>query len=140
MAFTAQYPLSEINKVRLEVGDIDAEFEILPDDVYQYLLDKNSNNIRASAMDAAKSILFALPSMVRERTGQIEVYGDQWATNYREALKLFLTNPNLYSLRPMPYAGGISVTDMTANNANADNVRPALVDVLAPVDYGSGVL
>ena len=115
-----------IEQVRLNVGDTDAEFQILPDDTYQWLLDKYSNNVNRSSLDAAKFILFELTKFpTRERTGQIEVW-NEWVNAYRKALELFIKDPNLTTMVPMPYAGGISKSDMKANDSSDDNVRPEL--------------
>ena len=40
----------------------------------------------------------------------------------------------------MPYAGGISWDDVNANNANPDNVRPALTQISVCGDKSSGCL
>jgi hypothetical protein len=115
-----------IEQVRLNVGDNNAEFQILPDDTYQWLLDKYSNNVNRSSMDAARYILFELTKFpTRERTGQIEVW-NEWVNAYRKALELFIKDPNLTVMIPVPYAGGISKDDMRQNDSDNDNVRPAI--------------
>ncbi len=115
-----------IEQVRLNVGDNNAEFQILPDDTYQWLLDKYSNNVNRSSMDAARFILFELTKFpTRERTGQIEVW-NEWVNAYRKALELFIKDPNLTVMIPVPYAGGISKDDMYLNDSDNDNVRPAI--------------
>lgn len=115
-----------IEQVRLNVGDNNTEFQILPDDVYQWLLDKYSNNVNRSSLDAARFILFELPKIpTRERTGQIEVW-NEWANAYRRALEMFIKDPNLSLSTFVPYAGGISKEDMYQNDINNDNVRPLI--------------
>lgn len=115
-----------IEQVRLNVGDNNTEFQILPDDTYQWLLDKYNNNVNRSSLDAAKYILFELTKFpTRERTGQIEVW-NEWVNAYRKALELFIKDPNLTSIIPVPYAGGISKSDMKSNDSDNDNVRPEL--------------
>lgn len=110
--------------VRLMVGDIYPDMEILSDSEYNYYLTKNNNNINRSAIDAAWAICFKLSRWTRERTGDIEVYGSEWARNFKAVLLEFIRNPNTVVSLAMPYAGGISKSDMRANNENADNVRP----------------
>lgn len=126
MPYVGEYPLSLIDQTRLNVGDIDPNFEVLNDQAYEWYLDKNSNNVRLASLDAARAILFSLSRFTRERTGDIEVYGAEWASNYRRALELFLKDPNFNVAIAMPYAGGISKQDMYDNDANTDNVRPKL--------------
>jgi hypothetical protein len=113
-----------IEQVRLNVGDNSIDFQILTDDTYQFLLDKYTNNVNRSSLDAARYIMFELTKFpTRERTGQIEVW-NEWVNAYRKALELFIKDPNLSLGVLMPYAGGISKEDMYQNDANNDNVRP----------------
>lgn len=126
MAFTGNLPLTLTDQVRLKVADIDPDLPILGDEIYQHYLDRYSDNIRLAARDVANVLLFYLTRYTRERTGNIEVYGAEWASNYRKALEMFLKDPNLSDIAPIPYAGGISVSDVQANRDNTDNVRSTL--------------
>lgn len=111
-----------IMQVRLAVGDTSQEFEILGDDEYAFFLDKYNGNVNRATTDAARAILFNLTRFVRERIDDVgEVYTNDWFKNYREALVEMLRNPNLSMSIPMPYAGGISKSDMEVNDANSDN-------------------
>lgn len=123
MAYTNDPANSPTDAVRLLVGDIYPDIEMLKDVEYQYFLDKYSGNINRASVDAARSIMFVLSRWTRERTGDIEVYGSDWAKNYRTALLEFIKNPALSIYNAMPYAGGISKADMIANDQNPDNVR-----------------
>ncbi len=111
-----------VMEVRLNVGDIWQDMELLSDADYQYFLDKYSGSVRRATLDAARAILFKISRFSRERTGDIEVYGAEWFKNYRSALLDMLRNPELSLSVPMPYAGGISKEDMRINDANSDNV------------------
>lgn len=124
MPYTGDPANSLTDQVRLMVGDIYPDMEILSDSEYNYYLTKNNNNINRSAIDAAWAICFKLSRWTRERTGDIEVYGSEWARNFKAVLLEFIRNPNTVVSLAMPYAGGISKSDMRANNENADNVRP----------------
>ena len=108
--------------VRLHLGDTMSEYEILKDSDYQYFLDKYDGNERRATLDAARAILFALSSKTRERIDVLEIHGDQWARQYRDALIEMLRNPELSLSVAMPYAGGISKEDMYLNDSNSDNV------------------
>lgn len=115
-----------IEQVRLAVGDNGSDFQILPDDTYEWLLNKYNNNVNRSSLDAARYILFELTKFpTRERTGQIEVW-NEWVNAYRKALELFLKDPTLQPFVLMPYAGGISKSDMYLNDSEDDNVRPVI--------------
>lgn len=121
MPYTGNPATNPIDRVRLNVGDIWPDMEMLHDEDYQYFLDKNNGNENRASIDAARAILFALTRMTRERTGDIEVYGADWFNNYRKALEMIIKDPNLSLSLAMPYAGGISLSDMAQNNANPDN-------------------
>lgn len=125
MAFT------DIQKVRIEIADTDINFPILSDDEYEYLLEKNYSSIRTAAIDAARIILMKLSISSSDQTVDIfSIKGSKAAEQYREALKLYLKNPDLNPLlsTAMPYMGGLSRTDMEANNANLDTVQPPVVN------------
>ncbi len=124
MPYSGNPSCVKTDAVRLMVGDIYPDMEILSDSEYDYYLTKNNNNINRSAIDAAWAICFKLSRWTRERTGDIEVYGSEWARNFKAVLLEFIRNPNTVVSLAMPYAGGISKSDMRANNENADNVRP----------------
>lgn len=122
MPYTNDPANNPVDAVRLKVGDIYEDFEILDDVTYQYFLSENDDNVVRASLDAARAILFKLTRWSRERTGDIEVYGNDWFKNYRNALTDMLRNPNLSIFTAMPYAGGISKQDMADNDSNPDNV------------------
>jgi restriction endonuclease len=126
MAFTSDPVNSITDRVRLVTGDTDPVYEFLDDETYGYVLDKNNNNEKQAALEAAKYILASITRFTRERTGDIEVYGNEFFKNYRTYLLELVNNPNFSTIFPMPYAGGISKKDMLANDENLDNVRPTV--------------
>lgn len=128
-------PTTLVQQVRIEVGDLDPALPILSDDEYEYFLTKNNSSVRRASLDAAKTILFKLSMRTRERVDIFDIYGHQAAQNYIEALKLFLRNPDLNAVlqNVSLYAGGISKSDMIANNENPDNNLPgSSVEVRIP--------
>ena len=114
--------LSDIDKIRIEIGDTDVSFPILDDSSYQYFLDKHNNNLGRASIDAARAILFQLSTMNSETVSIFSVKNTS-AEAYRQALLLYIKdqtlNPIYQSLQG--YFGGVSVSDMQANNANLDN-------------------
>lgn len=124
MPFTGDPANNAIDRVRLMVGDTDPAYEFLDDTTYQYLLDKHSQNEKQAALEAARYILSYIARFTRERTGDIEVYGNEFFKNYRDWLLELINNPNFGTINAMPYAGGISKSDMLSNDQNSDNVRP----------------
>lgn len=122
MPYTGDPTNNPIDRIRLAVGDIWDDMEMLTDADYQYFLDRNDGNENRATMDAIKAILFKLARMTRERTGDIEVYGSEWFNNYYKMLLLLLKDPNASISLAVPYAGGISKSDMITNDMNCDNV------------------
>lgn len=114
--------LTDNQKVRIEIGDTDINFPFLSDEEYQYFLDKNNQNIGRAALDAAKTILFVLAQQNSETVDIFSIRNTS-SEQYRLALELYIKNP---ALNPMMdgmtlYVGGISKSDIHANNANPDN-------------------
>lgn len=115
--------LTLIQQCRLELADTQpVPFQYLDDQSYQYFLQKNSNSVRKACLDAAKTILFLLSRSTRETLEAMEVYGNQHFEQYKQALLLFIKDPN-YSLASFaqPYASGISNTDIINNIQTLDN-------------------
>ncbi|ATW58224.1 hypothetical protein CNR37_00004 [Pseudomonas phage ventosus] len=123
MPYTNDPENNPVDRIRLNVGDIWDDMEYLTDADYEYFLAAAGGNERRATMDAARAILFKLTRMTRERTGDIEVYGGDWFSNYMKALQLILKDPNISISLAVPYAGGISRSDMQANRCDPDNFR-----------------
>jgi hypothetical protein len=115
--------LTDIQKVKLEVADIDPSFPILSDSDYQYFLEKNNNSITRTALDAAKTILLVLSQRTDETVDIFSVKGSRAASEYRMSLQLFLRDPNLNPVYQncQGWVGGISLEEMRANIENTDN-------------------
>lgn len=114
--------LTNIQKLRVEVGDTDVSFPILDDTSYEYFLEKHSNNLNRAGLDAARAILFQLSTRNSETVDVFSVKNTS-AESYRQALLLYIKDPNLNPLYKnlKGYVGGVSVSDMEANNADLDN-------------------
>lgn len=115
--------MATIQDIRYELGDTSAEFPIMTDAEYQYFLNKNSNSLQRTAMDAAKSIMLKLSMRTDETVDIFSIKGSSAAKNYIAALQMYIKNPDLNSMydKVQGYAGGISKADMQANDANLDN-------------------
>ncbi|ADF58223.1 hypothetical protein PJG4_065 [Pseudomonas phage JG004] len=121
MAYTGDPANNPIDRLREIVGDV-WEPPMLSDETYQWVLDKNEGNERRAALELMRMMLFRLTRGMRERTGDIEVYGAEYFNNYLKALQLILKDPNIAISLAVPYAGGISKSDMLANDLDPDNV------------------
>ncbi len=121
MAYTSSPSTSVTDRLRLNVGDIYSP-SILDDEVYSYYYTKNEDNERRATRDLFTVLLFALSRYTRERAGQIEVYGSDYFRSYLDAVKLAITNPSIDSITAVPFAGGISRTDMDTRASDTDAV------------------
>lgn len=126
---------TDIQKVRIEVADLDPGLPLLADDEYTYLLEKNNNSVVRASVDAARIILLKLSQQTDETVSIFSIRGSKAAEQYRLALELYIKNPQLNPLynNLQGYFGGISVSDMQKNNTNCDNnivVSPSESDEL----------
>ncbi len=114
--------LSDIEKLRIEIGDTDVSFPILDDSSYQYFLAKHNNNLGRASIDAARAILFHLSTMNSETVSIFSIKNTS-SEAYRQALLLYIKDQTLNPIYQtlQGYFGGVSLSDMDANNSNADN-------------------
>lgn len=113
-----------IEAVRIEIGD-DAGpgLEILSDQTIDYFLQKNNGSVARASLDAAKSILFRLAQQGNEQVDIIQLQGSRVAQEYRQALQLYLRDPNLNPIMNSlkGYFGNTSKEDIFSNNSDLDN-------------------
>ena len=136
--------LTLIQQVRLNVQDNTPGLYIISDDEITYLLEKFNNNVDKASYQAAKIILLNLAQRSDETIDVFSIKGSKSATEYRLALELFLKDPanNPLYQNLKGYVGGVSISDMEANNANCDNnivENPGKTDALfttGPFTYG----
>lgn len=115
--------LTPIQQVRLLTQDSEPGLYFLADDEIEFLLERNSDSVNATSIEAARLILFKLAQRGDETTDIFSLKGSKAAEQYRLALQLYLRDP---SLNPMlnnvcGYVGGVSKSDMESNDANTDN-------------------
>lgn len=112
-----------VQAIRIELGDTSPEFPILSDDEYRYFLQKNSYSVRRASLDAAKSMLMKLSLRPNESVDIFSINGTATAKQFMQALQMYISNPDLNPIyqNAMPYASGISKSDMELNDANLDN-------------------
>ena len=125
---------TDLQKLKMELSDSDPTFPLLPDDTYLYYLEKNNNNIPRATIDAAKAILMVLSQRTDETVDIFSVRGSKVAENYRLALQLYLRDPSLNPILTTTkgYVGGVSKSDMLANDSVLDNNT-----VYSPSSYNS---
>lgn len=124
--------LTLIETIRLLVGDTESSpfYPVLSNDQIQALIDLYGPSVTEVARWAAISISFTIAGYnTRETTGDISVW-NEFAKNYLAALENIINNPVVALPNGMmPWAGGISWSDICANNSNPDNVRSPLTQI-----------
>ena len=125
--------LTDVEIVRLLIGDVPScpFYQLFTDEEIQQFLDLNGGNVRQAARMAAIAASMQLAGWnTRESTGDISVW-NELSTAYLKALDNFINDSSSASIPNglMPYASGISWSDMCANNANPDNVRSPLTQI-----------
>ena len=115
-----------ISRCRLGVADFQ-DLQILPDGIYEYLLDKHANNETAVIREAAQIILGTLSHNTRERVDRLEVFGNQAFEQYLTFIKEVIKSPNgAYGTLGGIYAGGMDIADILANKADTTVVQRRL--------------
>lgn len=113
--------LSDIEILRLEHGDTDADYPILTDEDYQYYIDTYTNKRKRSKLiDLA--ILNLLSYDVRERSGQEERYANQAFNNRLTLIDKKYKDPTFNGVVVIPEFGGTSKTKMSILANDCDRV------------------
>lgn len=136
--------LTDVETVRLLIGDLPTSpfYQLFDDESIQQFLDLNGGNVKQASRMAAIAASMQLAGWnTRETTGDISVW-NELSTAYLKALENLINDYSSISIPNgiMPYAGGISWADVNANNANLDNVRPALSQITICGDDPIGCL
>lgn len=117
MAFT------NIQKVRVLVQDTEPGLYFLEDEELQFLLERNSNNVDTTAIEACKLILLKLSMRGNESVDIFSFSGSKSAEQYRLSLKLFLDNSYLNPIlkNVQGRIGGTKFSEIDTNVQDADN-------------------
>jgi len=121
--------LTDIEKVRMEIQDVDITFPILSDATYTYLLEKHSNVISRASMDAARMALMQLSQRGNETVDIFTIKGSSVAEQYRQALLLYIKDPynNPVLQNCQGWVGGVFLDEFQANidDLNTNNIMLA---------------
>jgi len=136
--------LTDVQKIRIAVADMDVAIPFLDDSTYLYFLEKNDNSLNRASLDAARTILLMLAQRTSSTVDVLSFSGQaKAAEQYRLALQMFLRDPSMNPVLTncQGYAGGISISDMQANVDNTDNNYARVPDdipvqpLVYPSDY-----
>lgn len=124
--------LTNLEKIRIEIADNEPGLYVISDDEIEYLLEKNLNSIQRTTIDACRIILMKLSQRGDETVDIFSLKNGRTAAEYRESLKLFLRDSQLNSsISAKGYFGGISRSDMQANDSNTDNNTPVKLNTFS---------
>ena len=115
--------LSAIESVRLLVADNEPGLYIVSDEEIYFFLTRNNNNVDRAALETAKVILLKLSMRGDQSVDIFSVKGSKAAEQYRMALQMFIRSPDLNPILKtvQGWVGGVSKSEMEANDANSDN-------------------
>lgn len=128
MPYTGNPSSNIVDRLRLEVGDIDELDEGLSDEVYRYIIIKNGDDITGdissnSIIQSLRYLVSKYANCVHEEAGDLEVW-DTRHKQYSEMLDRYLKDPRMGIIGGhTPYAGGISNSDIEDNTNNLDANR-----------------
>ena len=110
-------------QVRLLCQDNTPGLYIISDDEIDFLLQRNSNNVDKAVYEALQIMLRYLAQRGDESIDIFSIRGSKSAEQLRLAIELYLKDPanNPLYKNLKGYVGGVSISDMEANNANLDN-------------------
>ena len=109
--------------VRLLIQDTDSTDALVSDEEIAYFLAKGGSDIGAAYL-AALSVSAKFGRLADERTGEIEVKWSQRSRSYA-ALAADLKKQIIMYAAPVPYAGGISISDIDTRRSNTDRTAEA---------------
>ena len=115
--------LSLNQQVRLLCQDNTPGLYIISNDEIDFLLERNNNNVDKAVYEALQIMLRYLAQRGDESIDIFSIRGSKSAEQLRLAIELYLKDPanNPLYKNLKGYVGGVSISDMDANNANLDN-------------------
>lgn len=108
--------------VRFLIGDTDQQNQVLQDGEITWVLSLYNQSPLNAALRCCEAAIAKFTRLVDESVGSVRMSFSQRARSY-ETLLNTLRN-RLAMEDSVPYAGGISVSDMKTVAANPDRVRP----------------
>ena len=113
---------SDLDAVRLIVGDTDTNDQLLKDEEINYFLDIEGS-VRLASARAAEAVAAKFSRLVDETVGRVRVSFSQKAKQYKELAESLLETYN--ECAGVPFAGGISISSKDSTRDNGDRVRPS---------------
>lgn len=110
-------------QVRLLCQDNTPGLYIISDDEIDFLLERNNNSVDRAVYEALQIMLRYLAQRGDETVDIFSIRGSKAAEQMRLAIELYLKDPanNPLYKNLQGFFGGVSISDIEANNANLDN-------------------
>lgn len=96
-------PTTSLGKVRLRIADV-GDLSYLSDNVIQTTLNECGNNVVQASKVCAMYVLGMLSHKTHRKLAQLEVWGSEAFTAYKEFLMLAYTRPEFMDFSPVPYS------------------------------------
>lgn len=115
------------DEVRFLVGDTDDGDPQMQDEEIEFLLTRYGDATTAAGA-AARALAGKYTRAVTKAVGDLRIEYSDRAKAYRELAKFLTSSTGGGStIRPLAYAGGVSIDDKRANVLDTDRVSPAFV-------------
>lgn len=110
-------PTTNLGKIRLRIADV-GDLPYLSDSVITTTLADNADNLNTTARTCALYILGMLAHKTHRKMAQLEVWGAESFTAYKEFLMLTATNPAFMNFSPVPYSSTADFSPILDFQAN----------------------
>jgi hypothetical protein len=110
---------SPLDELRFWIGDTDSTDAQLSDQEVKYLLRSNNDSVTAAAIEACRRLISKYSRYVDQKTGDIDIKYSQKIGQLEATISHIRAGMN-----PVPYAGGISQSDIETVQDDDDRQGP----------------
>jgi len=121
--YTGDPSANNKDEVRFLIGDTDNTDQIVTDEEITYAIAQESNNTLA-AIRVVRAVIGKYAKKVDKAVGDLKISSSQMVEHYKDLL-LYLEEQRLHADPPMPFAGGISISQKDTVEADSDRVEPS---------------
>lgn len=128
---------SALDRVRLKIGDIDADYHEVEDETITAVLTEQAQDVLRAALVLAEALAAKYAKRVDRTVGAMSLSASDRFKHYQDLvarLRAELTAGPAYARRyGLPYAGGISVADKEVAAGDSDRPEPAFTRALQEI-------
>lgn len=121
---------SATDAIRFLIGDTDTNDQLLSNEEIQWVNTQASGSATSTATlydSAYRCCMYVASKLAREadkQIGDLRVSMSQKAESYRKQAAILQAQSKEYNFVPIPYAGGLSISDKEIDDDNSDSFRP----------------